>query len=440
MSRDPGELGSRPPRRDRQAPEPAKRPPPLPPDDDPGPSTFRPNPAGASAPVPGKPRKPKPKSAAARDPLDERPRITAEGPTWWERIFFGSVSSGQLAQFSRQFAAYLHAGVDIIRSLDSLEKQFSGTALGPVIGRIQLAIKRGASLEDAMAKEPQTFGRQYLSMIRVAEARGGVPETLKMLAKHLEARQRLIRQARSAMIYPIIVLVVAGGVVALITVVLLPMFVSFLKDLGHTAQLPLPSRMLIAFSQFVQTIGWWLIPVIVVATPFVLLRLYKSGKGKSVMDRMVLMTPVFGLLCRKVDTTRFARTLSVLLDAGLDFGTSIELTADVLMMDPIRNAVRSSKEKILAGKDLSVTLDASRQFSPDVIAVIASGEETGKLPESLEHLAEDYEEQVAIMVKNLGQLVQPLLIVFLGGIVLFIILAVFMPYIQMILTAAGGGG
>ena len=109
------------------------------------------------------------------------------------------------------------------------------------------------------------------------------------------------------------------------------------------------------------------------------------------------------------------------------------------MMDPIRKAVRSSKDKVMAGKDLSVTLDASRQFSPDVIAVIASGEETGKLPESLEHLAEDYEEQVAIMVKNLGQLVQPLLLLFLGGIVLLIILAVFLPYIQMLTSAAGGG-
>ena len=223
MSRDPGEPGSRPPRRNRPAPDLAKRPPPLPLDGDAQPSTFRPNPAPGPAPV--KPRKPKSKSTAPRDPLDERPRVTAEGPNWWERILFGRVSSGQLAQFSRQFGTYLNAGVDITRSLSSLEKQFSGTALGPVIGRMQVAIKRGASLEDAMSSEPQTFGPMYLSMIRVAEARGGVPETLKMLAQSLEARQRLIRQARSAMIYPVIVLVIAGGVVALITVFLLPMFV-----------------------------------------------------------------------------------------------------------------------------------------------------------------------------------------------------------------------
>ncbi len=240
------------------------------------------------------------------------------------------------------------------------------------------------------------------------------------------------------MIYPVIVLVVAGAVVALITIYLLPMFLGFLKDFSQKAELPLASRILIGFSNFMQVIGWWLVPVTAIATPFVLLKIYRTSKGKAIMDRLVLMTPVFGLLCRKIDTTRFARTLGVLLDAGLDFGSSIDLTSDVLMMDPIRKAVRSSREKILAGKDLSATLHATRQFSHDVIAIIESGEETGSLPESLMHLAEDYEEQVNIMVKNLGHLVQPMIQIILGLIVLFIILAVFLPYIQMLLTAAGG--
>ena len=175
MSRDPGDPGSRPARRDRPKPDPSRRPPPLPPDADPGPSTFRPNPTGSSYPLPPKPRKPKSKSSSPLDPLDEKPRRVAPGPGWWERIFFGRVSSGQLAQFSRQFAAYLNAGVDISRALASLEKQFGGTALGPVIGRLQLAIRSGSSLEDAMAREPQAFGPMYLSMIRVAEARAASP-------------------------------------------------------------------------------------------------------------------------------------------------------------------------------------------------------------------------------------------------------------------------
>jgi type II secretory pathway component PulF len=259
-----------------------------------------------------------------------------------------------------------------------------------------------------------------------------------MLAQNLEARQRLIRQARSAMIYPVIVLVVAGAVVALITIVLLPMFLDFLRGFSDKAQLPLASRILIGFSDFMRLIGWWLVPVVAIATPFLLLKFYRTSKGKAIMDRLVLWMPVFGQLCRKIDTTRFARTLSVLLDAGLDFGSSIDLTADALMMDPIRKAVRSSRQKLMAGDDLSTTLQATRQFPHDVIAVISSGEDSGNLPESLRHVADDYEEQVAITVKNLGHLVQPMITIILGLIVLFIILAVYLPYLQMILSASRG--
>jgi type II secretory pathway component PulF len=364
--------------------------------------------------------------------------IPAAGPKLWERIFFGRVSTGQLAQFSRQFASYLNAGVDILRALGSLEKQFGRTALGPVIGRMQVAIKRGSSLEDAMSRETTTFSPMYLSMIRVAESRGGVPETLKMLAQSLEARQRLIRQARSAMIYPTIVLMLAGLVTIGLSIFILPMFASMLRDISRNMTLPLASRALMAFSTFVQYAGWWLMPLILFGSPFLLMRLYRTSPGKAIMDRAVLMMPVFGLLCRKLDTSRFARTMSVLLDAGLDFPSSIDLTADVVVMTPIRRAVRSVKEKVLAGQELGATLDATNQFSPDVIAVITTGEETGKLPESLEHLADDYDEQVSVMVKNLGHLVQPLVTIILGLIVLFIILAVMLPYIQ-ILTSLGSG-
>ncbi|HZW33717.1 MAG TPA: type II secretion system F family protein [Isosphaeraceae bacterium] len=397
-------------------------------------STFRPNPAGSGGG--GKTRSSR--ASRTRGGGELGTEVPAPGPKWWERILFGRISSGQLAQFCRQFGSYLHAGVDFTRALSSLGRQFAGTALGPVIGRLEVAIRRGSTLEDAMACEPQAFGPMFLSMIRVAEASGRMPEILKKLSHQYEFQQRMIRQARSAMIYPIIVLVVAGGVIALITIVLLPMFVSLLQDISRGSQLPWASRALMAFSSFVRTTGWWLIPAILIGTPFLLIRLYKTPKGKDLMDRLVLMTPVFGLLCRKIDTTRFARILSSLLDAGLDYPSSIDLTADALMMSPIRRAVRSSREKIMAGQELGATLAATHQFSTDVISVISSGEETGKLPESLDHLADDYEEQVDTMLKNLGQLVQPLLILILGGIVLFIILAVLLPYIQVLTSLAGG--
>jgi type IV pilus assembly protein PilC len=398
-------------------------------------ATYQPSPVGSTAG--GKSRGSKKQGRV--NPLAEKFEAPVGGPTWWERILFGSVSTGQLAQFCRQFGSYLQAGVDINKSLSSLERQFSGTALGPILGRLQISIRRGSTLEAAMAREPQAFGTMFLSMIKVAETRGGVPETLKMLARHYEARQRLLRQARSAMIYPVIVITVACVVVALITIFLLPVFAATLKEIAGNRPLPLPSQVLLGISGFVKYIGWWLIPLLMAGTPILLFNLYKTAPGKAIMDRLVLATPVFGTLCRKLDTSRFARTLSVLLDAGVDVGSSIDLTADVLRMTPIRQAVRSTRQKIIEGKELSGVLDRTRQFSPDVIAVVETGEETGKLPETLAHLADDYDEQISTMVANLGHLVQPIMIFFLGLLVLFIILAVLMPIIQMISSLAAPG-
>ncbi len=160
----------------------------------------------------------------------------------------------------------------------------------------------------------------FLNMIKVAEARGGVPETLRMLAHHFESRQRLIRQARSAMIYPVIVLSIASVVVALITIFLLPAFARMLKDIAGNMELPILSQVLMGISNFVQVIGWWLIPTVMIATPIGLIRAYKTTAGKSLMDRIALRLPILGKLCRMLDMTRFARTLSVLLDAGVDVG------------------------------------------------------------------------------------------------------------------------
>jgi type IV pilus assembly protein PilC len=396
---------------------------------------------GVAKPVPGeipegantwRPAKPDATPRAARR-LPGEPRVVTGGPTWAERILFGAVSTAHLATFCRQFAAYLDAGVDLIKSLAGLEQQFARSALGPVIGRLLLSVRRGDALAEAMAREPAAFDPLFLSLIRVAEARGGVPETLRGLAIHYEARLRLYRQARAAMVYPVIVVIVASGVIALLTLFVLPMIVSVLTDVaGRNATLPLPTRFLIAFSKFMQWIGWWLVPLVLVVGFFALRKAYKTAAGKAAMDELALYTPVFGQLMRKIDITRFARTLSALLEGGVDIGSSIDLTAGVMHLAPFRRALQGARTAVMEGSELSDALRISGRFGPDVVAIVNSGEETGKLPESLERLADDYEEQVTYMIKNLGSLVQPLIMIFLGGVVLFIILAVLLPYISLI--------
>lgn len=380
------------------------------------PSTFRPNPAPTRT------------AKTVKEPTG-----TGEAPGFWERVVFGRVGSGQLSTFCRQAASYMNSGVDLNKALVSLEGQYARTALGPVLGRMRAGVRKGDTLVECVSREPQAFDPFFVAMIRVAEARGGVPETLKSLSRHYEARQRLIRQARSAMIYPIAVLIIASGVIALLTIWLLPMFAELLRDIaGRGAVLPLPSRILLGFSAFVRSIGWFVLPAMFFGTPFVLLQAYRTGSGKKVMDRLALFIPVFGPLLRKLDTSRFSRSLASLLEAGVDVGTSLGLTRDIVRLEPYRAAVESTREQVLHGSEMSVALFETREFTPDVIAVIESGEETGKLPESLNHLADDYEEQVEYTVKNLGQLIQPLLMIFLGGIVLFIILAVLLPYISIL--------
>jgi type IV pilus assembly protein PilC len=328
----------------------------------------------------------------------------------------------------------MDAGVDIVKSLQSLERQFSKTALGPVCGRLLLAVRRGTALADAMGSEPAAFDRLMLSLMRVAEARGGVPETLRLLANHYESRLRLLRQARSAMIYPIIVLVVASGVIALLTYFVLPVMASLLADLarGGRAELPMPSRVLMGLSKFVQAAGWWLVPVLVVASLVFLRWAYGRPAGKAVLDSIALRVPVLGKLLAKLDTTRFARSLGALLDGGVDINSSLALAAEVVHLAPYRRSLERAREAVVDGSELSEALRASHRFGHDVIAIVSTGEETGKLPESLERLADEYQEQVEYMVKNMGQLIQPLLYIFMGGIVLFIILAVILPYISMI--------
>jgi type II secretory pathway component PulF len=383
---------------------------------------------------------PAPARPGARKPKGDREPIPVRGaPSLLERVVYGKVSSGHLAIFCRQFASYQEAGVDLLKTLTSLQRQFAQSALGPVIGRMDIAIRKGDAIAEAMSREPQAFDRLTLSMIRVAEARGGIPETLRRLSEYYEARQRMIRQARSALIYPTIVLIVASGVVFLLTLFVIPGMIAFIKDSpgGRNLVLPWPTQVLLSVSGFMTSVGWWLVPVVAVGSVILLPRFYKTATGRNVLDSISLYLPVLGKIRKKIETSRFARNLGVLLQAGVDVGLSLKLTSDVMALAPYRRAVLNMNTLVNEGSDLSEAIQATHRFTSDVVAIVNSGEESGKLPESLEKLADDYEEQVEYMIKNLGNLIQPILMIGLGGIVCFIILGVILAYIQMITSASG---
>lgn len=355
-------------------------------------------------------------------------------PKWYQRKLIGSVSPKHLVGFCRQFANYLDAGVNLSRSLESLRRQYDRTSFGPVIGRLQLAARRGESLTDAMSKEPRVFDRFFLSMMRVAEVQGSVPETLRMLSLSLEARQRLIRQTKSALIYPAFVIMMAISVATLLTILVLPPLVAVMQDVGRTrkVELPWPTQLLIQFSDFILALGWWAIPLTMFGIVVFLLAAYRFERGKAVLDEVLLLLPVVGTLVRWIDTARFCRTLAALLEAGVDIISSLELTADTLLLTPLRAAVLRARTGIMEGETLSLSIEVSNRFPMDLIAIMNSGEETGRLPEMLNVVADEYEERVEFLVKDLGSVLQPLIILIVGGIVFFIAVAFFMGYTNIL--------
>jgi type II secretory pathway component PulF len=422
MSRNPGDPPP-PPRR------PKPRPAPPPEDDGDGPSTFQPNPGAGPARAP---------RAAKPGPIDDE--VGARGAGVAERVRYGGVSSGDLATFCRQSASYLDAGVDLAKTLGSLQTQLGGSALAPVCGRLREAVRRGEDLATAVSREPKAFDGLFRSMIRVAEARGGLPETLRRMAAHYEARQRLARQARSALIYPVIVTTIALAVMWLLTTFVLPKLVAILADMtrGNTAGLPGPTRALIAMTNFLTSFGWWAVPLGLGVGAFLLVRWYRTAAGRAALGSIALRLPVFGGLLRQIETTRFARVLGALLDAGVDYGAAMDLTAGAMQIAPMQAAVQDAKRDVLAGKELSGALAKSGHFPVEALALIETGEETGQLPECLDRLANATEEQVAYKVKNLGSLVQPLILIVLGGFAFFIAIAFVSAYVSVLTGLANG--
>jgi type II secretory pathway component PulF len=361
------------------------------------------------------------------------PSATIGKSRWYQRGF-GRVADNHLVNFCRQFAAYLDAGINLYRAMESLRRQYEWTALGPVIGRLQLAVRRGQSLTDAMSREPAAFDHYFLSMMRVGEVRGSVPETLRLLSAEYDSRQRIVRQTKSALIYPAFVIFVSVTVSALLTILVLPPLVDIMRGVirERRVDLPLPTQLLIRLSDFITAGGWWGIPLTLVGTVVLFAGAYRLERGKALLDVVLLRLPVVGQLLWKIDTTRFCRTLSNLLEAGVDIGSSLELTADTLFLVPMRRAVLQARDSIVQGESLSASVELTNRFPPDIAALISSGEETGRLPEMMLMVADQYEEQVEFIVKNLGNLLQPVITVVVGGVVFFVAVAFFMGYASVL--------
>lgn len=347
-------------------------------------------------------------------------------------IFKGRVKLRDLSIFFRQFATMIDAGVSLIRSLDVLEQQTSSYRLKEIIRDIESEIEGGASLSRAMTKYPKTFSNLATGLTRAGEVGGVLDDTMERLAVFLEKDMEMRRKVKSAMTYPILVMFFATAIVLVLSLWIFPKFIDMFIDLGiGEDQFPLPTLVMMRFSDFIIH-RWWAMILIIVALVTAVNRIKATKTGKRYLDIIKLKVPVFGSLFHKVAVARFSRTLSTLLGSGVPILQAMETTAGTIDNDLISDAVLAARASIREGETIGDPLAASRQFPPMVVQMITIGEETGQLDSMLAKVADFYESEVDATVASLAAALEPVMIIILGVIVAFIVIAIFLPYIGLI--------
>lgn len=347
-------------------------------------------------------------------------------------LFKGRVKLRDLCIFYRQFATMINAGVSLIRCLDVLDQQTSSFRLKGIIRDVEGEIEGGASLSRAMTKHPRVFSNLAVGLVRAGEVGGVLDETLERLAGFVEADMDLRRKVKAAMTYPVIVVIMATGIVVFLSTFILPKFIALFTELGlEEDQFPITTRILMGLSNFLLHY-WWAAILIVVFLWVGFNRIKATKTGKRYLDMIRLKVPVLGSLSHKISMARFARTLATLLGSGVPILQAMETTAGTVDNVLISDAILAARASIREGDTISDPLAASRQFPPMVVQMINIGEETGQLDTMLEKVAIFYESEVEAALEGLTSALEPVLIVVLGVIVLFILIALWSPLIAII--------
>jgi type IV pilus assembly protein PilC len=339
------------------------------------------------------------------------------------------VSVKDKAVFSRQFAAMVNAGVAMVRCLSILGEQCSNPRLKKALGQISLEVQQGMNLSDAMRRQPQCFDNLYVSMIQAGEVGGVLDEVLNRLAKVLEDMARLQNQIKGAMAYPIAVGILATVVFLGMTIFLIPIFANIFKGLG--GELPELTLFMLGISEILTS---WraIIPVIAVISFVVAYKwYYKTPMGRVTMDRFFLKMPIIGDLNEKSAVARFCRIFGTLTRSGVPILASLDIVRDTAGNQVISNAIEKSKQEVQQGGMLSTALQRERVFPPLAIQMISIGEETGEIDSMMMKVADFYEDEVEQAVKALTSVLEPIMMVFLAGMVALILLSMYLPMFKI---------
>ncbi len=338
---------------------------------------------------------------------------------------FARVGLEDLALATRQLSTMINSGLALMRALAVLETQTENKKLKTTLADVRTDIQAGASLSDALAKHPKVFSELYVAMIRAGETGGFLEQAMLRVSEQLEAQNSLRRQVRGAMIYPVVVFTVAIGVVIGMLTFIIPVFAGIFKGFG--AKLPELTLIVLKASNFMK--GYWF--VVVIGVPlfiFLFFRWKSSRSGRPIWDRMRLKAPAkIGTVVQKIGLARWARTLASLTTAGVPMLEAIDVTGRTAGNTVIERAMDTVHDSVQSGGTIAKALTAEPVFPALVTNMVRVGEETGALDTTLAKVADYYEEQVDIAVKSLTSILEPLMIVLIGGIVGFMILAMYLP-------------
>ena len=331
--------------------------------------------------------------------------------------------------FSRQFATMVSSGLSMLRCLYVLEEQTENKKLAAVIGQIKDDVEAGISLSDALEKHPNVFNKLYVSMVRAGELGGILDEVLNRLATQLEKEDSIRRAVKSAMVYPIMIGTFALLVLIGMVMFLIPIFAGMYRDLG--GELPGLTRLMVNLSDFLT--GWWYIvfPAII-AVVWGIMRLKRTERGTELWDRFKLHVPMgIGEIVRKLAVARFSRTLGTLVSSGVPILQAIEITGQAAGNVVIEKAMKDVQQSIKEGQSITGPLEKVSVFPAMVTQMIAVGEETGSLDAMLGKVADFYEDEVDASVKSLTSILEPILMIGVGGIVGVVVIAMYLPIFNM---------
>lgn len=345
--------------------------------------------------------------------------------------FGGGVKSKQVTEFTRQFATLMAAGLPIVRALDIMQNQLPVGALKNIVGDVRDDVNSGSSLSEAMSKHPAAYSELYVNMIRAGEISGALDTILLRLADFREKAEKLKRRIIGAMVYPTAVVTIAVLILTFLMIFIIPKFEKLFRDLG--VDLPAPTRLLIFIASCM--LNYW---YVILALPFVffftLVFMSKDKKGRRILDNIKLRLPIFGQIVRKGAISNFCRTLGTLVQSGVAILDALAIIKGATGNEVVSDAVGKIHDSIKEGDSIASPMADSGVFDDIVVNMVQVGEETGELDAMLMRIADNFDEQVNVMVESLMSLLEPMLIVGMGIAVGFIVISLFLPLVKMIET------